>query len=86
MHTDPLDTFGNCAVAYLVFYVSDQVASVAFYRRVLGIEPRLDVPGMCEFKLPGGAILGLMPESGIRRLLGSSLPDPALARGIPRVR
>ncbi len=78
------DAFGHSAAAHLVFYVSDQPASVAFYRLVLGFEPRLDVPGMSEFSLPGGAILGLMPESGIRRLLGSSLPDPALARGIPR--
>lgn len=34
--------------------------------------------------LPGGAILGLMPERGIRALLGPTLPDPALARGVPR--
>ncbi|MBW7877341.1 MAG: hypothetical protein H3C47_15290 [Candidatus Cloacimonetes bacterium] len=25
-----------------------------------------------------------MPESGIKRLLGDDLPNPALARGIPR--
>lgn len=42
---------------------------------------------MTEFALPGtggGAVLGLMPEAGIRRLLGEVLPDPARARGIPR--
>jgi uncharacterized protein len=39
---------------------------------------------MSEFLLPGGAILGLMPESGIRKLLGETLPDPSLGRGIPR--
>lgn len=48
------------------------------------MEPRLDAPGMTEFLLPGGAVLGLMPESGIRRLLGSALPDPARGTGIPR--
>ena len=41
-------------------------------------------PGMTEFALPGGSILGLMPESGIKRLLGSVLPDPATASGVPR--
>lgn len=38
---------------------------------------------MTEFGLPGGAVLGLMPETGIRRLL-PSLPYPASARGAPR--
>lgn len=55
-----------------------------FYTAVLGHSPRLDVPGMTEFELSDGAILGLMPESGIRRLLGPALPDPATARGTPR--
>lgn len=39
---------------------------------------------MSEFVLPGGGVLGLMPEAGIRKLLGSVLPDPASASGIPR--
>lgn len=39
---------------------------------------------MTEFALPGGAVLGLMPEAGIRRLLGDVLPDPVAARGVPR--
>ena len=42
------------------------------------------LPGMSEFPLPGGAILGLMPEGGIRKTLGQALPDPSLGRGIPR--
>lgn len=70
--------------ALFVLYVRDQVASATFYRRVLAREPVLDVPGMTEFELAGGARLGLMPESGIRRLLGERLPDPARANGVPR--
>lgn len=70
--------------AHLILYVQDQRASADFYRAALGIAPRLDVPGMTEFELAGGAVLGLMPEAGIRRLLGVTLPDPAEARGIPR--
>lgn len=68
----------------LILYVADQVQSTRFYSTVLGVEPRLHVPGMTEFPLPGGGILGLMPEAGIRSLLGTVLPDPATARGIPR--
>ena len=70
--------------AHFILYVEDQARSAAFYRRVLGREPRLDVPGMTEFDLAAGAVLGLMPEGGIRALLGAALPDPARARGVPR--
>lgn len=70
--------------AHFILYVEDQARSAAFYRRALGREPRLDVPGMTEFELDTGAVLGLMPERGIRALLGPALPDPALARGLPR--
>lgn len=38
---------------------------------------------MTEFEI-GGAVLGLMPEAGIKRLLGDGLPDPGRARGVPR--
>lgn len=70
--------------SHFILYVADQARSSAFYTTVLGQAPRLDVPGMTEFDLPGGAVLGLMPEAGIRRLLGERLPDPAGARGVPR--
>lgn len=69
--------------AHFILYVADQARSAAFYAAALGAPPALDVPGMTEFALPGGAVLGLMPEAGIRRLL-PDLPDPALARGAPR--
>ncbi|HNW34154.1 MAG TPA: VOC family protein [Candidatus Ozemobacteraceae bacterium] len=69
---------------HFILYVADQERSTAFYRRILGIEPRLNVPGMTEYDLPGGAVLGLMPERGIKRLLGAALPDPAWANGAPR--
>jgi uncharacterized protein len=66
-----------------ILYVRDQERSRAFYQAALGVAPRLHVPGMTEFALPGGAVLGLMPEAGIRRLL-PTLPDPASARCAPR--
>jgi catechol 2,3-dioxygenase-like lactoylglutathione lyase family enzyme len=56
--------------AHFILFVEDQSASASFYRRVLGVAPRLDVPGMTEIELGAGAVLGLMPASGIRRLLG----------------
>ncbi len=67
-----------------ILYVRDQERARRFYEAVLGLPPRLHVPGMTEFALPGGGVLGLMPEGGIARLLGPALPDPAQARGRPR--
>ncbi len=72
------------AASHFVLYVADQDASTRFYAASLALAPRLHVPGMTEFDLPGGGVLGLMPEAGIRRLLGDALPDPAAARGAPR--
>jgi len=70
--------------AHFILYTANQDASTSFYSRVLTIEPRLHVPGMTEFELPGGAVLGLMPITGIKRLLGDALPDPAATAGTPR--
>jgi len=69
---------------YVILYVREQGRATEFYAAVLAAAPRLNVPGMTEFDLPGGAVLGLMPVEGIRRLLGETLPDPAAAAGIPR--
>ncbi len=70
--------------SHVILYVDNQTVSSVFYRTVLAAEPVLDVPGMTEFRLGEGSILGLMPVAGIRRLLGDALPDPRTAQGIPR--
>ena len=70
--------------AHLILYVADQEASARFYGAVLGAPPTLHVPGMTEFRLADGTVLGLMPARGIRRLLGDVIPDPEAAAGIPR--
>ena len=69
--------------AHFILYVEDQARSTAFYAHVLAMPPQLDVPGMTEFRLGEETILGLMPCSGIKRLLGEKLPDPSKASGIP---
>ncbi len=69
---------------HFILYVQDQTKSTAFYSEVLVMKPVLNVPGMTEFALSDSSVLGLMPEAGIKRLLGTKLPDPAQARGIPR--
>jgi len=70
--------------AMFILYVSDQQASREFYAAVLEREPVLDVPGMTEFNLLDGSSLGLMPETGIQKLLAGALPDPVFGAGVLR--
>ena len=70
--------------AYFILYVKDQETSTTFYTKALAQQPSLFVPGMTEFILGDHAVLGLMPIAGVRRLLGSAMPDPGEADGIPR--
>ncbi len=67
----------------VILFVADQRLSRDFYLELLGLEPVTDVPGMTEFELPG-IRLGLMPEVGIHRIIGSSAPHPSTGNGIPR--
>lgn len=69
--------------AHLIVYVPDQAAAACFYAAVLARSPTLDVPGMTEFALVDGSVLGLMPEAGIARLLGGAI-DPAASPGASR--
>lgn len=67
----------------IILYVADQQRSRNFYTEVLGLTPSLDVPGMTEFTI-GEVTLGLMPERGIKSLLGAAIRDPGEGAGIPR--
>lgn len=72
------------STAHLILYVRDQEASRRFWEDALQRPPDLHVPGMTEFHLRQGVVLGLMPERSIKALLGTRLPDPAGAAGVPR--
>ncbi|MFL5753798.1 MAG: VOC family protein [Bacteroidia bacterium] len=71
-------------VPMLILYVSAQQRSKDFYSAILGIKPLLDVPGMTEFKLSEGLLLGLMPEKGIAKIICPVMPEPSKGSGIPR--
>ncbi len=68
----------------MILYVSDQKRSRDFYSALLGKEPSLDVPGMTEFVLSDKLKLGLMPESGIAKILSDKTPHPSTGNGTPR--
>ncbi len=71
-------------ICHFILYVRDQEESSKFYRQVLNLEPSLHVPGMTEFQLGENCILGLMPEKGIKRLLGDKILDPETSNGVSR--
>lgn len=68
----------------IILYVADQQKSREFYSSILQRQPDLDVPGMTEFILTKELKLGLMPESGIAKILKDRTPHPASGNGIPR--
>ncbi len=61
------------SAAHFILYVSNQESSTEFYIKTLGIQPRLNVPGMTEFDLSDTAVLGLMPYMSISRLIGRQI-------------
>ena len=70
--------------AMIILYVSDQSQSTIFYSKLLRAQPVLHVPGMTEFVIFESLRLGLMPNSGIKKILSNRVPDPADGNGIPR--
>src|SRR5690606_40565451 len=67
-----------------ILYVENQAKSTEFYTQLFQMEPILNVPGMSEFQLNETTKLGLMPNSGIQKILQDKTPDPALGNGFPR--
>jgi uncharacterized glyoxalase superfamily protein PhnB len=67
-----------------ILYVTDQQASTEFYTKIFRQEPDLNVAGMTEFLLAENCKLGLMPNSGIARILSNATPHPDNGNGIPR--
>lgn len=56
---------------YFLLYVSDQRRSADFYKKVLELEPILDVAGITEFRLKEGTVLAVMPVESAGRLIGA---------------
>lgn len=67
-----------------ILYVKDQQESSNFYQKIFRRSPDLNVPGMTEFMLSETFKIGLMPNGGIAKILGSSIPHPASGSGVPR--
>ena len=64
--------------------VKDQQKSTEFYSKVFNQLPVLNVPGMTEFQINEFCKLGIMPNSGISKIICPIVPHPQLGNGIPR--
>ncbi len=69
--------------AHFILYVANQKRSTDFYAAILGMQPVLEVPGMTEFRLSSGAVLGLMPVTSAARLLNIELQKFGVERPAP---
>lgn len=67
-----------------ILYVSDQEGSRNFYEKIFRKAPDLHVPGMTEFTISDNCKIGLMPASGIARILSGKTRHPEEGNGIPR--
>ena len=67
-----------------ILFAADQAKSTEFYRKLLDLDPGLNVPGMTEFKLSNSLKLGIMPENGIARIIEEKTQHPSNGSGIPR--
>ncbi|MDX9846375.1 MAG: VOC family protein [Tenuifilaceae bacterium] len=68
----------------IILYVNDQAKSSVFYQNIFRKAPDLNVPGMTEFSYSPHCKIGLMPNSGIAKILADKTPHPSSGNGIPR--
>lgn len=69
---------------YFIIYVEDQEKTKLFYELLFNKEPILDEPGMTEFELPDGSILGVMPIESIQKLFGSDFTNTHERKSLPQ--
>ena len=62
---------GSILQTEIILYVKSQEQSTSFYSFILEKQPSLNVPGMTEFELNTQLKLGLMPQEGIAKILGT---------------
>ena len=56
---------------YVIIYVENIEKTKIFYEMLFDIKPIVDEPGMCEYELPNGTTLGIMPNTSLEILFGA---------------
>lgn len=70
---------------YFIIYVDDFDKTKLFYELLFNNKPVIDDPGMCEFKLPDGSTLGIMPSSSLAKLFGEEFVEQKDRKALPNV-
>ncbi|HMZ46730.1 MAG TPA: VOC family protein [Chitinophagaceae bacterium] len=68
----------------IILYVANQEESKQFYSNLLQLQPILHVPGMTQFTITENCSLGLMPNTGIAKIITPAMPHPDQAIGVPK--
>jgi len=69
---------------YFIIYVKNFDKSKIFYELLFNKKPIIDEPGMAEFELPGGAALGIMPDSSLEKLFGEDFKIEKNRKTLPQ--
>ena len=70
---------------YFIIYVDDFDKTKLFYELLFNNKPEIDEPGMCEFKLPNGFKLGIMPSSSLEKLFGEEFLEQRDRKSLPKI-
>ena len=69
---------------HFIIYVEDIAKTKMFYELLFKIIPIIDEPGMCEYVLPDGSFLGIMPNTSLEKLFGKSFEKQKNRKALPQ--
>jgi predicted enzyme related to lactoylglutathione lyase len=69
---------------HFIIYVEDLSKTKLFYELLFNINPIIDDPGMCEYQLPDGTLLGIMPSTSLEKLFGKSFEKQKNRKALPQ--
>ena len=67
-----------------IIYVDNLEKSKLFYELLFSIKPIIDEPGMSEFELPDGSIIGIMPNSSLEKFFGKEFEQQKNRKALPQ--
>ena len=70
---------------HFIIYVDDFDKTKLFYELLFNNAPVIDAPGMCEYKLPDGSTLGIMPTSSLGKLFGEEFVEQKDRKALPNI-
>ncbi len=68
-----------------IIYVENQEKTKMFFQLLLNKHPMLDVPGITEFELLDGSILGIMPDTRLGKLFSDRFEKKDKKKSLPHI-